>query len=115
MWQTLGPTLALEIPIAVLWLWAKRKTATPGSLSSHLSVLTTCLLCNILTQAGLWLALLTFYNHYWSTLLLAEAALWTFEAFCYTTIASNQMSWQDACLLSLLCNGTSFSLGLFLP
>ena len=103
------------MPIVLLWLWAKGKTPGPRSPKSNVTVLATCLLSNILTQAGLWAALLTFYQHYWSTLLLAEAALWTFEAFCYTTIASNQMSWRDACLLSVLCNGTSFSLGLFLP
>lgn len=75
----------------------------------------TSIVGNLLTQSMLWTALRLFFNDYWVTLLIAEILIWILESILFFNIPANRLTLSEAVLLSLGMNGTSFTLGWFLP
>ncbi|MFN3307894.1 MAG: hypothetical protein ACK44E_01695 [Anaerolineales bacterium] len=69
---------------------------------------------NLLTQPLLWFWLAVFYRSYWIALLAGEMLIFIGEAFFIKLIPTNHLSWRGACSLSLMMNGLSFGIGLFL-
>jgi len=104
---TLLPTLLLEGLVATVYARWRRKPLV--------SIVLTVSLANLLTQALLWLVLVTFFYAYLPTLFLAEAGIWFLEAVILRLVPTNRLAWGEALRLSLGLNFISFGAGWFLP
>ena len=104
---SLGITILLETPIALLWCRVKKKPTG--------SILLTTLVGNILTQAGLWALLLLIWRPYWLILLTAEVGIWVIEGLLLAVLPANRLLLAEAMQLSLWMNLASFGVGLALP
>lgn len=104
---TLLPTLLVEGLIAAFYSHWQRKPLV--------SILLTASLTNLLTQSLLWLALTAFYRAYLPTLFVAEIGIWLGEAVILRLVPANRLAWNEALLLSLGMNLTSFGPGWLLP
>ena len=78
-------------------------------------ILLTSIVANVVTQSLLWVALNLFFQHYLITLVIAEIVIWMIESLLLYCFSANQLRLQEAALLSLFMNLTSFALGWFLP
>ena len=78
-------------------------------------ILLTSILGNLVTQSLLWVALTLFFQHYLTTLLIAEILIWLIEGFLLHGLRLNWLSIRELLLLSLIMNLSSFGLGWFLP
>jgi hypothetical protein len=78
-------------------------------------ILFTSILANLMTQSILWVVLNIFFQYYVVTLIIAEIFIWILESLLLYSFRANQLCWQEAALLSLIMNVTSFELGWFLP
>ncbi len=79
------------------------------------SIFVTSVFANLITQSLLWVALNIFFQHYVVTLLIAEILIWLVESTLLFGVRMNRLSVQEALLLSLVMNASSFGLGLLLP
>jgi hypothetical protein len=78
-------------------------------------ILFTSLVANLITQSFLWVGLNLFFQHYLSTLLIAESLIWMIESIILYCVPANQLRFTEALFLSLTMNLVSFVLGWFLP
>ena len=78
------------------------------------SILITICGASLFTQCLLWAILLLFPQHYLSTLFIVEILIWLIEAIILRVVPKNQLSWHEALWFSLIINGVSFGIGLFL-
>lgn len=78
-------------------------------------LLLTSIVANLVTQAGLWIALCLLFQHYLAVLLVSEVLIWASESLMLWSVSANRLSLREAMWLSLLMNGTSFGLGCWLP
>jgi hypothetical protein len=78
-------------------------------------ILLTSIVANVVTQSFLWVVLNLFFQHYLITLVIAETVVWMIESLLLYRFPANQLTLQEATLLSLSMNLTSFVLGWFLP
>ena len=104
---SLGLTLALESPVALVWCRVTKKPAR--------NILLTALIANVLTQTALWVLLWFLVRPYWMVLLVAEIGIWAIESLVLQALPSNQLRLAEAMRLSLWMNLISFGLGLVLP
>lgn len=100
--------LTLTIEGFILWFYARWQNKPLRSL------LLSGLLVNLLTQPLLWFWLAVFYRSYWIALLAGEMLIFIGEALFIKLIPANHLSWRGAFSLSLVMNGLSFGIGLFL-
>ena len=107
MINTLLITIIVEGAVGLAFsLWRKKPIAL---------ILITSIFANLLTQSLLWIALRLFFQHYLTTLFIAEILIWIFESILYYSLRFNQLSVRESLFLSLIMNLSSFALGLFLP
>ena len=78
-------------------------------------ILATSIAANLVTQSFLWVGLNLFFQHYLIILFVAEIVIWMIESLLLYRFPANQLQLQEAALLSLAMNLTSFILGWFLP
>jgi hypothetical protein len=104
---TLVITIFIEGIIVVSYTIWRRKPLGP--------ILLTSIVANLITQSLLWIALSLFFQKYLVTLSVAEILIWVIESFLLYRFSANQLSLQEAVLLSLLMNTSSFALGWFMP
>ena len=78
-------------------------------------ILLTSFIANLITQSLLWIGLTLFFQHYLSTLLIAEFFIWMMESALLYYTPANRLRFVDALFLSLTMNLVSFVLGWFLP
>jgi len=78
-------------------------------------ILFTSLIANLITQSLLWIGLNLFFQHYLSTLLIAEFLIWMVESVLLYYVPANRLRFTEALFLSLTMNLVSFALGWFLP
>jgi hypothetical protein len=78
-------------------------------------LLSAATLANLITQIFLWFLLNIFFQHYLVTLVLAEVLIWMIESIFLYLFHANEFRLQEAILLSLTMNLTSFALGWYLP
>ena len=107
MIKTLAITILIEgIFIAGYSLWQKKPLA---------GILLASVIVNGLTQIMLWGVLTLFPQHYLITLFTAEVFIWLIESAFLYLFPACQIEWNEAFLLSLGMNLTSFGIGWFLP
>jgi hypothetical protein len=104
---TLVVTIIIEGMIVLVYCTWYRKPLGP--------ILFTSILGNLITQSILWVVLNVFFQHYVVALISAEVFIWILESLLLYGFRANQLCWQEAALLSLIMNVTSFGLGWFLP
>ena len=107
MINTLCVTVFLEGLIVLGYCRWRRKPLRP--------ILVSSVLANIITQSLLWVALNLAFRQYIPALLVSELLIWFMEGFLLHFIPRNQLNINEALLLSLGMNLTSFALGWFLP
>jgi hypothetical protein len=78
-------------------------------------ILITSIFANLITQSLLWIVLNIFFEHYLIALSLAEILIWMIESFLLYRFPANQLRLQEAALISLVMNLSSFVLGWYLP
>jgi hypothetical protein len=107
MIATLAITLLIESLIVIGYAtWQKKPLR-------HLLFSSLC--ANLLTQSILWIILNLFPHPYIPTLFIAEICIWGMESLVLHLYRFNQLKFQEAMILSLMMNLTSFTIGCFLP
>lgn len=104
---TLSVTILIESIIVIGYCFWRKKPL--------LSILSTSILGNLITQSLLWVVLTLFFQQYLASLLIAEISIWAIESLLLFAVPSNRLRLTEAVLLSLSMNLVSFALGLFLP
>ena len=107
MIDSLVITIIIESMVVLGYSFWRRKPAR--------SLLVTSVWVNILTQSLLWIGLNLFFRDYRVTLLISEIAIWGIESFLLCIIPANRLDPNEATLLSLGMNASSFTIGWFLP
>ena len=107
MIKTLAITVMVESVVCLLYSIWRKKPVQP--------ILITSVLANLLTQSLLWIVLHLYFQHYLVSIYSAEILIWMIEGFLLHHFPANQLSLQEATLLSLTMNLASFGLGWFLP
>lgn len=103
---TLLITIVSEGIVVIGYCIWRRKTIQP--------ILFTSVFINLITQSLLWIVLNLFFQHYLSTLLVAELFIWFIESLALYYFPANQLKFIEAISLSLGMNLTSLTLGWFL-
>ena len=107
MIRTLLVTILVEGAVGVVYAAWRRKPVVP--------ILLTSVLANFITQSLLWTALNVFFQHYLTTLLIAEIPIWLMEGYLFYRIRFSQLNVRESLFLSLIMNLVSFGVGWFLP
>ena len=78
-------------------------------------ILYTSLAANLITQSLLWIGVSVFFQNYVRSLVIAEGLIWIIESAILSNVPANGLRLQEAMLLSLMMNLSSFALGWVLP
>ncbi len=100
-------TIVIESVVDLFYCLCKKKP--------WISIVITGLWANFWTQAGLGMILKFSPASYPPILISAEMLIWLVEWLCFAVVPSNRLNIREAMWLSLLCNLTSFGIGLILP
>lgn len=75
------------------------------------SILLTSFLANVVTQSLLWTVVNIFYQDYLFTLLVTEIFIWLIEGLALYRVRRNQLTVQQAIVLSFIMNLCSIAAG----
>jgi hypothetical protein len=100
-------TLLVESAFVTAFTLWRKKPLVPLLVSS--------VCANVLTQAILWVVLISFPQYYLTTLLVTEVGIWVLEALILYIYRPNHLRLRAALLLSLVMNLASFGIGWLLP
>ena len=106
MIRSLPVTIIIEGVVGLVYAFWRKKPVVP--------IIVTSIFVNLITQSILWIALNVFFRHYIATLSIAEVLVVVMEGVFLSVLRANRLNIDEAFVLSLMMNGCSFGLGLFL-